>query len=395
MKRVIFAIAGLALISAFFIVPGLSRKEIIRTASVQKNTQQPDTTNTNVVEYTIKPGDTFASAMGNLGIAYNEAEKIIRSSAAVYDFAQLHAGNLLKVNFINTALAQVSYDINSSKSVVVEKVGGDFQAREDDIQYDVEQASASATITSSLFEDASRAGLEAKTIMELADVFSWDIDFATDIKEGDSFKIVYEKRSRDGKPADPGRILAAQFENDGKTFSAFFYNGKYYDAEGQSLARQFLKSPLNYSYISSGFSYNRLHPVLKVVLPHRAIDYAAPAGTPIVATADGDVVYAGWKGEYGIYVGVKHNGAYSTQYAHLSSIAKGIKKGARVVQGQVVGYVGSTGISTGPHLQYSMTKDGTLINPLTLEPPRDASISAAEREDFNRMRDGLEKLIES
>lgn len=389
-------IGGLALVSVLIITPAISNKASNQTASIQQSIQRPEKNeDKNVVEYEIKPGDTFASVMEQLGVAYNEAEKIIRSSATVYDLAKLHAGNLIKVMFINTALAKVSYDIDDAKSVIVEKIGNDFQTHKEDIKYEIEQATANATISSSLFADASQAGLEAKTILELAEIFSWDIDFASDIQEGDSFKIIYEKRSRDGKSAGPGRILAARFENNKNVFWAFLYNGKYYDLEGQSLARQFLKSPLNYSYISSGFTYNRLHPVLKTVLPHRAIDYAAPAGTPIVATADGEVVYAGWKGDNGIYVEIKNNSIYSTQYAHLSSIAKGIKKGVRVAQNQTIGYVGSTGVSTGPHLQYAMNKNGALVNPLTIELPQGESINAAEKEDFNREKDNLRKLIES
>lgn len=352
-----------------------------------------------VVEYTIEPGDTFSTVMDKLGILPNMGVTIIEASKGVYDFASIRAGRLLKLVLIDNAFAQIRYDVNDEKAIVVEKNGAGLRAKEENIRYDIEQSTAGATIVASLFADATQAGLEAKTIMELADIFAWDIDFASDIKTGDSFKVVYEKRSRDGKSAGSGRILAARFENQGQVYSAVFYkdaSGKeqYYDLDGKALSRQFLKSPLSYSYISSGFSYSREHPVLKTVLPHRAIDYAAQAGTPVVATSDGEVVYAGWKGGNGIYVEIKHNGVYSTQYAHFSKLGKGIKKGVRVKQNQIIGYVGSTGLSTGAHLQYAMTQNGSPINPLTADLPAGESIKESERSDFNKARGQLRVLLD-
>ncbi|MFZ2523197.1 MAG: peptidoglycan DD-metalloendopeptidase family protein, partial [Minisyncoccia bacterium] len=231
------------------------------------------------------------------------------------------------------------------------------------------------------FLTAQEAGIEDKATLELANIFSSDIDFATDIKEGDSFSLVYEKRTLDGKPAGAGKVLGAKFTNEGKTYTAFLYNDKFYTEDGESLARQFLKSPLNYVQISSGYSYSRENPVTKQVTAHRAIDYAANTGTPVIATADGKVTTAGSKGGLGITVELKH-GNYLTQYAHLSRIANGIKNGVSVSQGDTIGYVGSTGISTGPHLQYAMFKSGVAINPLTSEFKREGSLPDSEKESF-------------
>lgn len=389
--------AGIVIASMIIGSPGINTATN-QTATTQNRVAQIQN-NEKVVEYTIEAGDTFSSVMEKSGIAQKEIASILGTSRDVYDFTRIQAGRLLKLVFIENALAQIQYDVDDIKSVVVEKDNHGFEAKETDIQYDIEQASAGAVINTLLFTDASEAGLEAKTILELAEIFGWDIDFATDIREGDSFKVVYEKRSRDGKPTGAGKILAARFENQGQAYWAFYYkdsngNEGYYNLDGQSLARQFLKSPLVYSYISSGFTYNRLHPVLKTVLPHRAIDYAAPAGTPVRATADGEITYAGWKGDNGIYVEVKHNGIYTTQYSHLSSVAKGMKRGVRVTQGQVVGYVGSTGISTGPHLQYAMSKNGSLVNPLTIELPAGESVQENFRDDFNRTKGQLKKLLD-
>ena len=343
-------------------------------------------------EYTVQEGDTLATIGAAHSIPYAEITAVLEASRGVYDFTTIQAGRVIRFVFAEKALAAVEYPISGDEVVVVEKNGDAFSATQKPIEYDVEITSARGTISDSLFTAAQEAGTEDKTTLELADIFSGDVDFATDIREGDSFSIVYEKRSLDGKDAGAGNVLAARFTNDGKTYEAFRYNDAFYDANGNSLARQFLKSPLNYARISSGFSYKRTNPVTKQVTPHRAIDYAADTGTPVIATADGTVSVAGSKGDLGITVELKH-GSAMTQYAHLSKIAKGVKKGAAVAQGDVIGYVGSTGISTGPHLQYAMFENGSPVNPLTVDAPRSASVPEAEKSAFDDVRRSyLEKL---
>ena len=339
------------------------------------------------IEVVIEPGDTFATIMESADVPYEETEAILVSAKDVYDLTKLQAGKLIHLFFAEEALAAVDYDLNDEMKIVVEKDGSGFEAREEPIIYDIEQATAESTITSSLFADGAEAGLSDTTLLALAEIFAWDIDFSTDIREGDSFKIVYEKRFLGGEEAGQGNILAARFENQGVEYQAFFYrdaNGKegYYTPDGASLSRQFLKSPINFGYVSSGFSYSRVNPVTKQVTPHRAIDYAAPQGVPVIATADGTVAFAGRNGAYGIYVEVAHEGGYVTEYAHLSRIKDGVEKGATITQGDVVGYVGSTGISTGPHLQYALHRDGTPINPLTADLPPGKPLDASERERF-------------
>lgn len=352
------------------------------------------------VNYTIESGETFSSIMKRSGISDSDIALILESAEEIYDFSRINAGHSLRIIFVDGVFWGLEYDIDDQKVLMIEKLGDKFQIREEDIQYNIKQVVAGATIKTSLFEDALKVGIKEKTVLELVEIFAWDIDFAVDIQEGDSFKIVYEKKFRDSREVRPGRILAAHFENQGRVYWAFLYKEqdegeRYYDFEGQSLARQFLKSPLNYSYISSGFSYGRFHPILKKVLPHLAIDYAASTGTPVVSTADGQVVYAGWKGGDGIVVEVKHNGIYSTQYGHLSSIAKGIKRGVSIKQGQIIGYVGFTGFATGPHLQYSMTKNGALVNPFNLKLPSSGeSIKPELREDFNLIKEQFKNLLE-
>ncbi len=346
-----------------------------------------------VKEYEIQPGDTFVDVLTDQGVPYTEAFSILESAKNVFDFTKIGAGRLLKLVFVNEAFAAIEYQIDSDSVVHVKKESDAFDVRKEEIPYEVKKVVAKGTITNSLFLAAENAGMEDKVTLELADVFSSDIDFATDVREGDSFSVVYEKRSLDGEDAGAGKVLAAKFTNRGTTYTAFRYNDKFYDAGGNSIARQFLKSPLNYARISSGYSYKRTNPVTKQVTPHRAIDYAADAGTPVIATADGKVTMAGTKGGLGITVEIKH-GSYLTQYAHLSKIAKDVKNGSMVTQGDVIGYVGSTGISTGPHLQYAMFEDGNPINPQTTDSPRGGSLSDSEKESFASVKNKLGGLLQ-
>lgn len=367
----------------------LSTPFIGTKVTYQADIEAPTQENASVTEYEIKPGDTFASIVESLKVPYDQALAIINVSKDIFDFTKIQAGRVLKLVFINEVFASVEYPLSSHALVVVEKDADGFKVREEAIQYQIEQATARGTITDSLFTSAQGSGIEDRTIMEFADIFSSDVDFATDIKSGDFFSIVYERRSLDGKDAGAGRILAAKFINNGTDYEAFLYNGKYYNSDGDSLARQFIKSPLNYARISSGFSYRRVNPITKRITPHRAIDYAATAGTPIIATADGKVTTAGSKGDLGITVEIKH-GSYMTQYAHMSSIAKNIKNGVEVKQGDLIGYVGSTGLSTGPHLHYAMFENNNPINPLTTDFSRGEPLEDSEIENFKEIAYKLE-----
>lgn len=374
-------------------VPLISSKISISESKQEDQAEQAKNTDQKkVAEYKIQSGDTFTSILGSFQIPYDQALAIINSSKEAFDFTKIQAGRVIKLVFINEAFASVEYPLTSETVVIVVKEQDTFNVTTKPIPYQLQSVTANGTITDSLFVAAQNAGIEDKVTMELADIFSSDIDFATDIRDGDSFSVVYEKRSLYGEDAGAGKVLAARFTNSDTTYTAFRYSDKFYDAEGKSLARQFLKSPLNYARISSGYSYQRTNPVTKQVTPHRAIDYAADAGTPVIATADGKVTTAGSKGGLGITVELKHGG-YMTQYAHLSKIAKGVKNGADVTQGDVIGYVGSTGISTGPHLQYAMFENGNPINPLTADFPREDSLADSEKQNFTATKNKLQELI--
>ncbi len=343
-----------------------------------------------VIKKEILTGSTFGIIASQAGIATDTVNSILEKTHKIYDLARIRAGKELVFVFdkANNSLKEMDYDIDTEEKLIIknnstttEEVWG---AEIKPIEYKIEVSTAEGTIDSSLYEAMIGQYLDERLIISLAEVFAWQIDFAAEIQKGDSFKVIYEKRFLNGNYVMPGKILAAKFIASGEEYKGFYFKGgdgkeSYYDEKGKSLEKVFLKSPIQYKYISSGFSYGRVNPITMVVHPHRAIDYAANYGTPAVSIGDGTVVQAGWNGDYGISVTVRHNDTYTTIYGHFSSLAKGIKKGALVKQGQVVGYVGSTGQSTGPHLHYEMHKFGSLINPFKVEIPDGRPVQEADK----------------
>ncbi len=242
-------------------------------------------------------------------------------------------------------------------------------------------------ITSSLFGAVASAGERPELAVRLADIFQWDIDFFRDLRKGDRFLLLVERQTVDGSFYRYGPIFAARFVNGGRELDAILYRGPdgrpgYYDLEGRPLRKQFLKAPLRFSRITSRFSLNRYHPVLHRRMPHYGVDYGAPVGTPVHATADGVVTWVGRKGGAGKMVTVRHPNAYETSYLHLSRYAPGIRRGVRVRQGQVIGFVGQTGYATGPHLDYRIRHDGRWINPLRLASPPAKPLEPEQRNRF-------------
>ena len=256
---------------------------------------------------------------------------------------------------------------------------------------------ASGIIETSLYNSIMDSGGSPMLVNELADVYAWEIDFFG-LQKGDAFKIIYERFEVNGQDAGMGKILGSWFRHMEKPFYAVQYDqgeGKeYFDGEGNSLRKTFLKAPLRFSRISSRFSYSRMHPVLKIRRPHTGIDYAAPKGTPVVAVGDGIVILAAYKGGGGNSVKVRHNGNYTTGYLHLSRYGKGIKKGAQVIQGQVIGYVGSTGLSTGPHLDFRFWKNGKPVNPLKIDPPSANPIKADHMDSYSKIKDAMIRKLD-
>jgi murein DD-endopeptidase MepM/ murein hydrolase activator NlpD len=251
------------------------------------------------------------------------------------------------------------------------------------------QTHASGIIESSLFEAGIAAHLSDNLVMELAYVFGWDIDFALDLRQGDSFTVVYDEDYLEGNKIADGDILAAEFTNRGNTYRAVRYtddkgSSHYFAPNGDSMRKTFNRTPVHFSRISSKFNPNRKHPILKTSRPHQGVDYAAATGTPILATGDGKVDYVGRKGGYGRTVILSHGGKYTTLYAHMSKFKKGVNRGSRVKQGDVIGYLGMSGLATGPHLHYEFRVNGVHRNPLTVALPKAEPLPKKYRDDFDQ-----------
>lgn len=288
----------------------------------------------------------------------------------------------IDANRATESLMAVEVDFNDSMDLTWEKTGRSvfFARREKPVN--VELRTATATIDDSLFRSGMKAGIHSSLLSQLTDIFTWDIDLEN-IYQGDSFKILYEQRSTRGQPDKPQlRILAAELISAGQKKTAIYFEkqkgmGAYYNIEGRSLARSFLRFPLEFANITSTFSESRFHPVLKTSMPHTGIDFAAERGTPVRAVGDGIINQASWSGSYGKLVEIQHDAGFATRYAHLSSYGNGIRKGSVVKKGQVIGFVGSTGRTTGPHLHFELYKDQQYINPLSLDFPAEDTIEPA------------------
>jgi murein DD-endopeptidase MepM/ murein hydrolase activator NlpD len=266
-------------------------------------------------------------------------------------------------------LQRFAYEVDTQNRIEVERQGETFIGRLAPIAYVHKERVVQGVIHGSLYEALAAQGESPKIAADLADIFAWEVDFHTDLRDGDTFRTLIEERYRDGKLLGYHRILVAEVVNRQRIIQAVYYapegsDDAYYHPDGSSLRRMFLRSPLRYTRISSRFSHHRFHPLLKRYRPHLGIDYAAPIGTPVRSVADGVVVRAGRKGAGGKMIAIRHNRIYSTYYLHLSRFARGVRVGKRVTQGQVIGYVGSTGLSTGPHLDFRLTKHGKYLNPL-------------------------------
>ncbi|MGH8321024.1 MAG: M23 family metallopeptidase, partial [Gammaproteobacteria bacterium] len=288
----------------------------------------------------------------------------------------------------------LSMKLDDAHTLEVAKTAAGYQASVADIPTETSVAYAHGVIENSLFDAAGRAGLSDPVTMQLIHLFGWDIDFAHDIRSGDSFTVLYQKIHRQGEPVADGPILAAEFATPGKTYRIVRFtdpSGRtdYYTPDGHSVRKALLRAPVAYTRISSGFSLHRMNPVLHIVRPHYGVDYAAPTGTPIEAAGDGRIVFEGRKEGFGRCVIIKHGGGFSTLYAHMSHFRNGLHAGSRVKQDQVIGYVGMSGEATGPHLHFEILEDGVPRNPRTVKLPSADPILAKFRPDFTHSMDTL------
>ena len=326
-------------------------------------------------EERVQRGDTIGSLLARAGVDDADAMRFLRTSTDARPLYQLRPGRPVRVAMDGSgALVALTFRTGADDTFAVERAGDGFRATTTAAAADVRTVLRSGEIRTSLFGAADAAGIPDAVTIALAEVFAGDIDFHHDLQRGDRFTVVYEERYVDGEATGTGRIVAAEFVNRGQTLRAFFWrddDGRdaYYTEEGRNAKNAFLRSPMEFSRITSGFSLARFHPVLQQWRAHQGVDYAAPTGTPVRATADGIVTVAGWQGGYGNAIFLRHQGSYSTVYGHLSKIAPAVKAGARVRQGDTIGFVGMTGWATGPHLHYEFRIADQARNPLTVAMP--------------------------
>lgn len=336
----------------------------------------------------IKAGDTLAKRLAQQHISSQTIHQLLSDPIAAPYLTKIFPGQTLTLSFDHSGeLKKLEQKINETQTLMVEEHEGEYKGELKAEPVTTFIKYAHGKIDDSLFSAGQKSGLDDTTIMELASIFGYDIDFALDIQPGDQFTLLYETRYVDNKRISSGHILAAEFINRGHTYSAIRYEDPkgieaYYTPDGKSLQKAFLRTPVNFSRISSRFSMGRKHPVLHTIRAHKGVDYAAPTGTPIKASGNGKVSFIGHKGGYGNCVILQHGQQYTTLYGHMSRFAKPLKEGDRVTQGQIIGYVGMTGLASGPHLHYEFRINGAHVDPLAIRLPVSEPIAAQYRDQF-------------
>jgi murein DD-endopeptidase MepM/ murein hydrolase activator NlpD len=348
----------------------------------------------------IARGETLAYALGQQGIPRHTVHQITSELAKQFDFRRAQPGHAYRVTQdAEGRVIEFRYSTSPMEGFTVALEGERYVVRRDELQLEPREARIAGVVTTSLHDAVKALGESPQLASDFADIFAWDIDFTRAVRPGDEFRILYERLyfvDENGKESylRPGRILAAQYSGSAGEHSAVYYEsqpgqGGYYRADGSSVQRQFLQAPLRFARISSRYSAARHHPILRITRPHQGIDYAAPAGTPIWAVADGRVIYRGYAGGFGNLVKIRHSRGYVSYYGHLSRFGPGLEVGQRVRQKQVIGYVGSTGLSTGPHVCFRIAQDGRYFNPAKLHTPAADGVSPQRRPDFLASRDSL------
>jgi len=349
------------------------------------------------IDGNIQAGDTLYESLIREGISAAEILSLQEKIKSVVDFNYLPIGSEYSLKYNPEGkVTEFTYRPNPIDIYYIDiptSDSEDLKVTKEEVCIEVVQLEGKI-IEYSLYESMMECADSPQLALQLAEIFAWQIDFLTECREGDTFNILVEKQHR-GDFYRWGKVLAAEYEGELlSTHTAILFEDPtghtdYYTEEGDSLRKAFLRAPLNYKYISSYFSKNRLHPILRIWRPHLAIDYAAPTGTPVSTIGGGTVIYAGWKGGYGNYIQIRHPNNYVTGYGHLSRFAKGLKSGQKVEQGEIIGYVGATGLATGPHLDFSISKNGAKVDFLKLELPAASSVDPRYSTQFNEIKNKL------
>lgn len=341
----------------------------------------------NLKEGQVQRGDFFVPLLTRLGVSIADAYNLTEVSKGVFDLKTIKVGNRYKAYYTKEEDARLAYLVYADSKInyVVFGVADSMFVKVGEREVTSRLRSGEATINSSLWNDVSAAGMSPLIALRLSEIYAWTVDFFG-LQKGDSFKVLYEELYVGDKFFDIGEIYAALFTHAGENFEAYRFvqddTPQYWNSKGENLRKAFLKAPLSFTRISSGFSYARRHPITRVVRPHTGVDYAAPRGTPVMSIGDGVVTQRVYTGGGGNQIKIKHNSVYTTAYLHLSGFAKGLSVGKRVRQGEVIGYVGSTGMSTGPHLDFRVWKNGKPINPLKMKSPPADPLKKENKELF-------------
>ncbi|QIZ77617.1 peptidoglycan DD-metalloendopeptidase family protein [Ferrimonas lipolytica] len=332
-------------------------------------------------DFTVKNGDSMALLFNRAGLSAKTLHQITQLPQASKQLTRIKPGQTISIAFEGEQLAQLRYQLAANSTLLVTASDQGFTEQLEQLEVEQREQYAAAEIKSNFWNAAVEAGLTPNTIMQLAGLFGWDIDFALDIRQGDSFSVLWENNYIDGQYVNEGKILVAEFVNQGETFRAIRHSdGNYYSDNGSAMKKAFLRAPVQFNYVSSNFNPRRLHPVTGRVRAHNGTDYVAPRGTPIMAAGDGVVTHSTYNNLNGNYVFIKHSNTYVTKYLHLSK--RLVKKGQRVKQGQSIGKLGSTGRVTGAHLHYEFLVNGVHRNPRTVKLPQSKSLSGKEKQTF-------------
>ena len=377
------AVAVVIAVIVIFATRGKSAEEKAPGVEVQEETLYPlgfCTDSFECVEGKVKNGQFFSNLLMHLGLNAQQAYDLTVACGSEFDVKSLRVGNKYRAYYqrpssdrqAETELKYLVYDQSRTTNIVFD-CQPPYSVRKYEKPVTVEQKYADVTISSSLWVDMRAAGVSPLLILDLSDIYAWTVDFFG-LQKGDRFRVLYDEKICDGETIAIDTVRYAVFSHNGRNLPMIMFNqgdggNIWWDENGASMRKAFLKAPLQYSRVSSGFSYARKHPVTRKVQPHTGVDYAAPKGTPVMTIGDGVVTSVKYEGAGGNTVRIRHNSVYSTAYLHLSKYAKGLKAGQRVRQGEVIGYVGSTGRSTGPHLDFRVWKNGTPINPLKMDSP--------------------------
>ena len=365
--------------------------------AVDSSTICPSLDSLDFKEGKVRNGQFFSTLLTSLGLSAGEAYNLTQACGEVFDVRTLRVGNTYKA-YYSQRLEYLVYDRDRTSQIIFQ-CQPPYEVSIYEKPITVEQRYADVTISNSLWVDMTDAGVSPNLILSLSDIYAWTVDFFG-LQKGDRFRVLYDEKMCDGEVISVDTVRYAVFTHNGSDLPAVMYNQKdggniYWNEKGESMRKAFLKAPLHYSRISSGFSNARRHPVTRKVQPHHGVDYAAPTGTPVMTIGDGVVTSVKYEGAGGNVVRIKHNSVYSTAYLHLSKYAKGLKAGQRVRQGEVIGYVGSTGRSTGPHLDFRVWKNGSPINPLKMDSPPAEPLNGEHKDAFNSASEKYKAQIDT